>query len=188
MSGWPPIRWAVPLAALAMGCSEAPPPAPATGAAPPDPVSASVAARSITRPAPPFLYESGGLRDPFQAPVPEWDRGENHRQAAAPDLRRVRTALEGFTMEELRMVGTLSGQGARSALVRDPSGQVHAVRIGDYVGRDFGRVEAIEDARLVLLEAIGDGTGEWVTRTRTLPMSRPDADSGQAVLERPGDA
>lgn len=188
MSAWRGTRWAAPLAALAMGCSQAPPPAPTTGTAPPDRVSASVAARPITRPAPPFPYESAKLRDPFQAPVSEWDRGDDYRQAAAPDLRRVRTSLEGFAMEELRMVGTLSGQGVRSALVRDPGGQVHAVRVGDYLGRDFGRIEAIGDAGLVLLEAIADGSGDWVTRTRTLPMHRPDTDSGHPSVERPGDA
>jgi len=46
-------------------------------------------------------------------------------------------------MEELRVAGILAARGARSALVRDPRGHVHAVRVGDYVGRDFGRVEAI---------------------------------------------
>ena len=91
-------------------------------------------------------------------------------------------------MDELRMVGTLSGQGLRSALVRDPGGRVHPVRIGDYVGRDFGRVEAIGDAGLVLLEAIADGAGDWVTRTRTLPMHRPEARPAHSRTERPDDA
>lgn len=180
--------WAAPLAALIIGCSRATPPAPETGAAPPHRPPASVAARSIARPASPFPYESGELRDPFQAPVSEWDRGEDHRQAAAPDLRRARTSLEGFAMEELRMVGTLSGQGVRTALVRDPGGHVHALRVGDYLGRDFGRIEAIGDAGLVLLEAIADGSGDWVTRTRTLQMHRPDTGSGHPSMEGPGDA
>lgn len=188
MSAWPGIQWAAPLAVLTVGCSQALPPEPGTAATPPDRLPASVAIRPAVRPAPPFLYESGGLRDPFQAPVSEWDPGDGHRQTAAPDLRRVRTALEGFAMEEIRMVGTLSGQGVHSALVRDPGGQVHAVRVGDYVGRDFGRIEAIGDAGLVLLEAIADGSGDWVTRTRTLPMYRPDTASAQPLVERPGDA
>ena len=90
-------------------------------------------------------------------------------------------------MDELRMVGSLAGKGARSALVRDPGGRVHAVRVGDYVGRDFGQVEAIGDAGLVLREAIPDGSGNWVTRTRTLPMRRVEAGSGQ-LMEPRGDA
>lgn len=187
MSAWHRTPWAAPLAALTIGCSQALPPEPEAEAVTPDRPSTPVAVRPIARPASPFPYESTGLRDPFQAPVPERNRGD-HREAAAPDLRRARTALEGFAMEELRMVGTLSGQGARCALVRDPGGLVHAVRVGDYVGRDFGQVQAIGDAGLVLHEAIADGAGDWVTRTRTLPMHRPDARPAHSRMERPGDA
>ena len=172
--------WAAPLAAATMGCSQ--PPAPHPGpATPPGPPSASVPAPPPARPAPPFRYEPGTLRDPFQPPVAAWDRGGD------PGRHRALTALEAFALEELRVVVILATRGARSALVRDPGGRVHAVRVGDHVGRDFGRVEAIGDAGLVLLEAIADGGGDRVTRTRTLPMHRADADPGQSMEPR-GDA
>ena len=91
-------------------------------------------------------------------------------------------------MQELRMVGVLAGSGARSALVGDPDGMVHAVRVGDYVGRDFGRVEAIGDAGLVLIEAIADGSGGWVTRQRAMRLSRPAPGPSHPVMEPRGDA
>ena len=176
----------VPLAAMTMGCSQPSASEPGTTTAPPGRPSASVPAHRNARPAPPFLYERGTLRDPFQPPASEWGRGVDHGRSPAPDLQRARTALEGFAMAELRVVGVLASRGTRSALVRDPGGHVHAVRVGDYVGRDFGRVEAIGDAGLVLLEAIADGSGDWVTRTRTLAMDRPEASPGRP-MER-GDA
>ncbi len=179
--------WAAPLAAMAVGCSHAPVPEPATTTAPRGRPPASVPAHPTPRPAPAFLYESGTLRDPFQPPASEWGSSADHGRSPAPDLQRPRTALEGFAMEELRVAGILAARGARSALVRDPSGHVHAVRVGDYVGRDFGRVEAIEDTGLVLLEAIADGSGDWVTRTRKLPLHRAEPDPGQST-ERRADA
>ncbi|MDE0350399.1 MAG: pilus assembly protein PilP [Gammaproteobacteria bacterium] len=191
MSGarWHGIRWTAPVAAVTIGCSPAPAPEPGTATAPSGRPPASVPAHPAVRPAPPFRYEAGTLRDPFEPPVSEWDRGADHGLSPAPDLQRARTALEGFEMEELRVVGILAARDARAALVRDPGGHVHAVRVGDYVGRDFGRVEAIEDTGLVLLEAIADGSGDWVTRVRNLPMHAPDAGARQPPgMEPRGDA
>lgn len=186
MSGgaWQGIPWAAALAVMTIGCSQAPAPKPGAATAPAGRPAASVPAHRTAGPAPPFLYEPGTLRDPFQPPVSNWDRGGDHGRSPAPDLERARTALESFAMEELRVVGILGARGGRSALVRDPGGHVHAVRVGDYVGRDFGRVEAIEDAGLVLLEAIADGSGDWVTRTRRLPLHRAEVDPAQSTERR----
>ena len=173
--------WAAPLAAATMGCSQPRAPDPGTATAPPGPPVASVPSPPAAVPAPSFRYEPGTLRDPFQPPVAAWDRGGDPGQSPAPDLQRARTALEGFALEELRVVGILAARGARAALVREPGGHVHAVRVGDYVGRDFGRIETIGDAGLVLLEAIADGGGDWVTRTRTLPLHVAEAHPGQST-------
>ena len=184
---WRGTLWA-PVAALTIGCSPAPPPGSTTAAWPPGRPAASVPAHRTVRPAPPFRYESAGLRDPFQPPVSEWGREDDQGNSPAPDLERARTVLEGFAMEELRMVGVLVGGGTRSALVGDAGGMVHAVRVGDYVGRDFGRVESIEDTGLLLVEAIADGSGGWVTRKRTMRLSRPDPRPSHPVMEPRGDA
>ena len=186
-AGWCRAFWA-PFAAVTIGCAPAPPPEPTTAARPPDRPSTTVPSHRTVRPAPPFRYESAGLRDPFQAPVSEWERGDDRGRSPAPDLQRRRTVLEGFSMQELRMVGVLAGSGARSALVGDPDGMVHAVRVGDYVGRDFGRVEAIGDAGLVLIEAIADGSGGWVTRHGAMRLSRPAPGPSHPVMEPRGDA
>ena len=184
---WRGTLWA-PLTAITIGCSPAPPPESKTAAWASGRPAASVPTHQTVRPAPPFRYESAGLRDPFQAPVSGWERGDDRGHSPAPDLQRRRTVLEGFSMQELRMVGVLAGGGARSALVGDPDGMVHAVRVGDYVGRDFGRVDAIGDAGLVLIEAIADGSGGWVTRQRAMRLSRPAPGPSHPVMEPRGDA
>ena len=187
LPAWRGTLWA-PLTAMTIGCSPAPPPEAKTAAWPSGRPAASAPTHQAFRPAPPFRYESAGLRDPFQAPVSEWGRGDDEGRSPAPNLERARTVLEGFAMEELRMVGVLAGSGKRSALVGDPDGMVHGVRVGDYVGRDFGRVEAIGDTGLVLVEAIADGSGGWVTRKRTMRLARPDPDPSHPVMEPRDDA
>ena len=119
----------------------------------------------------PFTYTADRLRNPFEPPPPSRGDGERAAALAAPDLQRPRTRLEEFPVEALRMVGTLEYKGAQRALVRDPLGDFHAVRVGDYLGVDFGRVRAIGAAAIELVESIADGSGGWVTRPRTLSLS-----------------
>ena len=125
---------------------------------------------SLSAPAP-FTYTADGLRNPFEPPPPSRGDGERTTALAAPDLQRPKTRLEEFPVEALRMVGTLEYEGAQRALVRDPLGDFHAVRVGDYLGADFGRVRAIGAAAIELVESIADGSGGWVTRPRTLALS-----------------
>ena len=137
----------------------------------------------------PFSYTADGLRNPFEPPPPSHGHGERAAALAAPDLQRPKTRLEEFPVEALRMVGTLEYGGAQRALVRDPLGDFHAVRVGDYLGADFGRVRAIAAAAIELVESIADGSGGWVMRPRTLALSdtgRPSPGLPEPLHERSG--
>ena len=175
------FRIASCVAVLAAGCSEAPlhdlEAFVAEAARPrPSPISPP--------PAPPeaFEYEPGTMRDPFDPPAGRWDVGPE--PSAVPDLARRRTMLEQFSVTELRMIGVLARPGRRAALVRDPRGRVHRVQAGDYLGRDFGRIEQVAVDGLRIVESIADGGAGWVTRTRTITLSRTDA----GTLPEPADA
>ena len=179
--------WGAPLAALTLGCSEPRPEGTDVFETPSERGSTTVAPAPPAGPPAPFHYDGAALRDPFEAPVS--GAGIDDRPASpGPDLTRARTVLETFAVAELQMVGVLAGGGRRSAVLRDPGGRVHRVGVGDYVGRDFGRVHAIGHAGLDLVESIADGSGGWVTRSRTLPLFRSDPDSKPAHLEEPADA
>ena len=83
---------------------------------------------------------------------------------------RVKQFLEQFNIGAIAMVGTLS-QGSRLyGLVRDPNGGVHRVQMGDYMGMDNGKILAIDENRIELLEIVSDGTGGWVERERTVNL------------------
>jgi type IV pilus assembly protein PilP len=118
-----------------------------------------------------FAYSAGNMRAPFDPPVVVKPIDPNKKVAnVKPDLNRVKQYLEQFNIGQIAMVGTLS-QGSRLyGLVRDPNGGVHRVHVGDYMGTDYGKIQAITENKIELLEIVADGTGGWVERERTMTL------------------
>lgn len=119
----------------------------------------------------PFTYQAASLRSPFQPPVRlEQVQKERGRTDLKPDELRVREFLEGFSLESFTMVGTLANnQAGTYALIRGGDG-VHRVRVGDYLGRNHGRIETITAGSIEVLELVPDGEGGWIERPRTLAL------------------
>ncbi|MGF6099021.1 pilus assembly protein PilP [Pseudomonas sp. 18175] len=116
-----------------------------------------------------FAYDSSGLRDPFQPLALQIDHAPG-RPAAAPDMARLRGPLENLAVEQFEMVGTLSRGLHTFALLRAAS-QVHRLAVGDYLGPDHGRVTAIHDGHVELVELFPDKQGAWLERPRTLVLN-----------------
>ncbi|MBV4453956.1 MULTISPECIES: pilus assembly protein PilP [Pseudomonas] len=117
----------------------------------------------------PFVYDSSGLRDPFQLLAVQVDHLPG-RPAGAPDLTRPRGILERLAVDQFEMVGTLSRGLQAFALLR-ASSKVHRLAIGDYLGPDHGRVTAIHERSIELVELFPDGQGAWRERPRTLVLN-----------------
>ncbi|KAF0862482.1 pilus assembly protein PilP [Pseudomonas sp. LD120] len=125
---------------------------------------------AVQRSHPALTYNASALRSPFQPP--QRSHLMTRRQGALrPDPDRIRQYLEGFDIEQLQMVGTLSSAAGRFALLRGAGG-VHRLKVGDYLGRNEGRVVAISESRVDLVEVLPDGAGAWVERPRTLPLKK----------------
>lgn len=119
----------------------------------------------------PFTYRATGLRSPFQPPLKlEQARQERGNTGVKPDETRVQEFLEGFNLESFVMVGTLANhkEGAY-ALVRGGDG-VHRVKVGDYMGRNHGRIISITADAIELVEIVPDGEGGWLEQPHTLPL------------------
>ena len=116
-----------------------------------------------------FAYDSSGLRDPFQPLALQSDHTPG-RASRAPDLTRPRGALERLAVEQFEMVGTLSRGAQTFALLRAAS-EVHRLAVGDYLGPDHGRVTAIHDGHVELVELFPDKQGAWLERPRTLVLN-----------------
>lgn len=120
--------------------------------------------------APNFSYQAADRRSPFAPPNASGRRADAALGVGtvAPNQHRPRQPLESFPLSDLGWVGALSQGADRRALVRDGDGQVHQVRVGDYLGSHHGRIQRIGDAAIELVEVVPDGGGGWVQRQRVL--------------------
>jgi len=119
-----------------------------------------------------FAYSAQGMRSPFDRPVEVVQLAALRlRSTVAPDRARAREFLEQFSVDSLMLVGKLKRQGVEWALLRDPSGGIHRVREGNYVGPDHGKVVDVGDDYVAIMEIVTDGTANgWVERPRTLEL------------------
>ncbi|AZE58857.1 MULTISPECIES: pilus assembly protein PilP [Pseudomonas fluorescens group] len=120
-------------------------------------------------PGPRFVYDPSTLRDPFRSPTLQAARVPG-RPALSPDLTRSRGLLEGMSIDQFEMVGTLSNGVQAFALLRAGS-LVHRLAVGDYLGPDHGQVTAIQDGYIELVELFPDDQGAWLERPRTLVLN-----------------
>lgn len=113
-------------------------------------------------------YGAMAERSPFEPFAEVAGTGVPH----APDPTRSAQPQELFPLGQLEMVGTLAGRGKILALIRDPRGITHSLGVGDYLGRDHGRIAAIRGSGVDILELVEDGQGGWTARARTLDLDR----------------
>lgn len=120
------------------------------------------------RPYPRFTYSATQLRSPFSQA--RTDASRNHGASELkPDPDRARQYLESFNIEQFEMVGTLSNTTGNFALLRGAGG-VHRLKVGDYLGRNDGRIVAISSSQVDVVELIPDGEGAWLQRPRIIPL------------------
>jgi type IV pilus assembly protein PilP len=115
-----------------------------------------------------FAYAAHNERSPFEAGVPA---SLNAPGALRPDANRPREFLEQFSLDTLRMVGTLRLGGRNYGLVQTKDGLVHRVLPGNHVGQNDGRITAIEEGKISLIEIVPDGMGGFIERPAALALS-----------------
>jgi type IV pilus assembly protein PilP len=121
-------------------------------------------------PAPTFAYEAGTRRSPFMPDAPE-RRAAGPDSVDGPDRNRPREFLEQFPLDTLKMVGTLADRRASFGLVQTTDGLVHRVAVGNHMGQNFGRIVAISDSQIQLVEIISDGLGGYLERPAAIGLA-----------------
>ncbi|SDK57335.1 pilus assembly protein PilP [Microbulbifer yueqingensis] len=123
----------------------------------------------------PYVYSAAGERSPFSRPMLEADqRVVGRRLDVAPDQDRQKELLERFNFDALTMVGTLSRSGQLWALIDDGDGGIHRITVGNYVGKNHGKVVNATASQVDVLEIVPDGTGGWIERPRALTLEEKD--------------
>ena len=117
-----------------------------------------------------FTYSAASLRHPFQPPMKiDLTQRQKGTKDIKPDESRIKQFLEEFNIENFVMVGTRAKGEGNYALIKGGEG-VHRVKVGDYLGRNHGRIVEISEAEVDVLEIVPDGEGGWLERPRSLTL------------------
>jgi len=116
-----------------------------------------------------YVADAEGLRSPFVPDSPQSAAGPGG--GARPDLERSREFLEQFPLDTLQMVGTLELANATFGLVQTSDGLIHRVSQGNYVGQNDGRIVAVTESEIQVVEIISDGIGGYLERDAAIGLS-----------------
>jgi type IV pilus assembly protein PilP len=85
------------------------------------------------------------------------------------ELNRRKEPLEAYPLDSMSMVGNMTKSGAPYAILRVDS-LLYQVKVGDYLGQNYGRITRIGETEVVLREIVQDAAGEWIERPVTLQL------------------
>ncbi len=115
-----------------------------------------------------FTYQVFDMPSPF---VPRKNnQTQSIRGGIQPDLNRRKEVLESFPLESLSMVGSLQQEDRIFALIKSPDGTLYRVKIGNYLGQNFGKINHVSESEVKLLEIVQDGVNEWTERISALML------------------
>ena len=114
-----------------------------------------------------FEYAAQNLRDPFSNAFSDESGGSGPR----PDPTRPRQTLEQFPLDSLNMVGTIGSGSGLVGLVMAPDKVTYRVQPGMYMGQNEGRVTAVHEDRIELVELVPDGAGGWLERPASVALA-----------------
>lgn len=120
----------------------------------------------------PFSYSGKNAVDPFnpsKLAVAFARLQANSNSALKPDLERRRDPLESYPLDTLKMVGTLEKPGLSYALLQVDKA-IFQVKVGNYIGQNFGMITSIAESAVELKEIVQDASGDWVERKAKLEL------------------
>lgn len=87
----------------------------------------------------------------------------------ASELNRRKEPLEAYPLDNMAMVGSFVKAGTSYALLRVDN-LLYQVKVGDYLGQNYGRITKIGETDLALREVVQDAAGEWTERISSLQL------------------
>lgn len=122
-------------------------------------------------PFPAVAYETETLLPPFSPnKIVTLDISSDK---SAPDRARPMQPLEAFPIEDLRVMGIIMAGDIPYALIQTPPpNKPKHVRVGEYMGRSFGKITAITSDAVTVLETVKDANGAWVSQERQLVVPK----------------
>lgn len=122
----------------------------------------------------PFLFKPEGLRDPFR-PLEQPEQAEgvdvSTGSGIKPDTARRKEELEAFPLDGLRMVGTIDMKSSLWGLVKASDGTIYRVKVGNYMGKNYGKIIRIVSDKIELMEIVPDKPGSWREQPASMALT-----------------
>ncbi|RME26414.1 MAG: hypothetical protein D6798_06750 [Deltaproteobacteria bacterium] len=145
------------------GSGDKPPPAEATAPKPlPEKVKSKLDEAIEAQES--YTYNPIGKRDPFRSFLSSGERvGDDVPQ----------TPLQRYEVDQYQLVGIIWGVERPRALVQDPEGVGHVLEVGTYIGKNWGKVTAINPDAVIVTEEYQTFKGDLVVNDikLTLPVT-----------------
>ena len=126
-----------------------------------------------------YVYSPVAKRDPFQNKSADY-------VVPPPRPARSPTSLQKWTVDDFRVTFTLTGTATPRAVLEAPDQHSWLVGIGDYVGKHWGKVTAIERDQVTITETIGGPGGHLYPQPIKLLIAAPGDPGHGPVIETPG--
>ena len=125
----------------------------------------------VVKPYEPVPYKAFDQADPFSSAKIELvtKSASSGGGGLKPDFNRPKEPLEAYPLESLKMVGVLQQRKASFALVKADVG-LYRVKVGNYMGQNFGLITTITESQIQVRELIQDAAGDWTERQSTMQL------------------
>lgn len=126
----------------------------------------------------PFIFKGDkNLRDPFKlvekTPTPEEQAAQETEpdNGIRPDTNRIKEPLEAFSLNSLKMVGTINMNSTLWGLIKVDGNNIYRVKTGDYLGKHDGKIIQIDKKKIELIEILPSNPGRFVEQSTTLTLT-----------------
>ena len=106
-------------------------------------------------------------RDPFGPSLQERMEASTSGSGPQPD-KHPKEPLESYPLDSLKMVGSIGIGASMEGLIKDPDSVIHRVHIHNYLGENGGKITAIAEDHIDLVELISNESGGWRERKATI--------------------
>ncbi len=120
----------------------------------------------------PAPYSSAQAVDPFSTQKLTVALKQEARQPnslLSAELNRRKEPLEAYPLDSMTMVGSVNKNGQPFAVLKVDN-LLYQVKVGDYLGQNYGRVTKIAETEVDLHEIVQDASGEWIERPAALQL------------------
>lgn len=109
-----------------------------------------------------YSYDAVNKRDPFKTYFDDLLLEEAEQENL--------TELQRFDLDKLKLVAVVVGTATPMAMVEDPTGEGHTVKIGTLIGKRFGQVKHIRRGEIIVQEEFRDFTGKRIPVLKALKL------------------